>query len=479
MPYSVIAGIAFLLTSLGLRQATINRHIRGRLLLSASLFAAFTLVAAALYWLPATGDTRETFEALRALNPLLIAFAIINLIVALSINPWQIDRIPERFPNIVQDTFVIALFALVATLILRDRVLATTAVGAVVIGLALQDTLGNLFAGLAIQIEKPFRVGDWVTIGGQDGLVSEITWRATKMRTKAGNFVVVPNSVLAKDTITNYCEPTRSLRLQVEVGASYEVPPNVVKAVIREALQNAPEFVHERAPEVLLGDFGNSSIVYRVRFWVSDFEADERAKDLVRSLIYYAFKRANITIPYPIQVEMSPEEGGVVPVRGTVNADALAPVSLFSSLDAEERAALLAVARLVQYAAHEAIVRQGQAAKSLFIIVRGEASVTLSGTDGAVATLRAGDVFGEMSLLTGEARTATVTAIIDCDLLEIDAEGFRTVVMANPSVLEHVTSVTSSRREELDRHRETRATAISPADAKQTLLKRVRQFLRL
>jgi small-conductance mechanosensitive channel/CRP-like cAMP-binding protein len=479
VPYSVIAGIAFLLTSLGLRQATINRHIRGRLLLSASLFAAYTLVAAALYWLPATGDTRETFEALRAINPLLIAFAIINLIVALSINPWQIDRIPERFPNIVQDTFVIALFALVATLILRDRVLATTAVGAVVIGLALQDTLGNLFAGLAIQIEKPFRVGDWVTIGGEDGLVSEITWRATKMRTKAGNFVVVPNSVLAKDTITNYCEPTRSLRLQVEVGASYEVPPNVVKTVIREALQNAPEILHERAPEVLLVDFGSSSMVYRVRFWVSDFEADERSKDLVRSLIYYAFRRANITIPYPIQVEMSAEEGGVAAVRGSVNADALAPVALFASLTAEERAALLGVARPVQYAAHEAIVRQGQAGRSLFVIVRGDASVTLAGTDGAVATLRAGDVFGEMSLLTGDARNATVTAITDCDLLEIDAEGFRTVVMTNPSVLEHITNVTSLRRQELDRHRETRVIAVSPADATQTLLKRVRQFLRL
>ena len=318
-----------------------------------------------------------------------------------------------------------------------------------------------------------------MTIGGEDGIVSEITWRATKMRTKAGNFVVVPNSTLAKDTIVNYCQPTRSLRLQVEVGASYEVPPNVVKAVIREALQNAPELLNERAPEVLLVDFGNSSMVYRVRFWVSDFEADERAKDLVRSLIYYAFKRNNITIPYPIQVEMSPEEGGIAPVRRVVSADALAPVALFASLKAEERAALLAVARPVQYAAREAIVRQGQAARSLFIILHGEASVTLAGTDGEVARLRSGDVFGEMSLLTGEPRTATVTAVTDCDLLEIDAEGFRTVVMTNPSVLEHVTNVTSLRREELDRHRETRATAVSPADAKQTLLKRVRQFLRL
>ena len=111
---------------------------------------------------------------------------------------------------------------------------------------------------------------------------------------------------------------------------------------------------------------------------------------------------------------------------------------LFASLSPEERAALLAVARPVQYAAGEAIVRQGQPGRSLFVVVRGEASVTLAGTEGEVARLRGGDVFGEMSLLTGEARTATVTAATDCDLVEIDAEGFRSVVMANPSVLEHV-----------------------------------------
>ena len=476
MPLSVIAGFAFLLTSLGLRRATINRHIRGRLLLSATLFGVYTLTAGVLYWLTLPEDTITT---LRAVNRLLIVFAIINLVVALAINPWRVDRIPERFPNIVQDTLVMAVFALVATLILRDRVLATTAVGAVVIGLALQDTLGNFFAGLAIQIEKPFRVGDWVTIGGEDGAVSEITWRATKIRTKAGNFVVVPNSTLAKDTIVNYCEPTRSLRLQVEVGASYEVPPNVVKSVIRDALQNAPELSHERAPEVLLVDFGSSSIVYRVRFWVGDFEADERAKDRVRSLIYYAFKRNNISIPYPIQVEMSAQEGGVAPVRSDVSADTLASNAFFSPLTHEERNALLAVARPVQYALGEAVVRQGQAAKSLFVLVRGEASVTLAGTAGEVARLRNGDVFGEMSLLTGEARTATVTAATDCDLIEIDADGFRAVVMANPSVLEHVTSVAAARREGLDRHREAHAETASTTEIRQSLLKRVRQFLRL
>ena len=148
MPVRVIVGLAFLVTSLGLRRATINRHIRGRLFLSTVLFAAYTVSAGSLQWLSVPDDTRQTLEAV---NWLLIVFGVINLAVALTINPWRVDRIPERFPNIVQDTIVIALFALVATLILRDRVMATTAVGAVVIGLALQDTLGNLFAGLAIQ----------------------------------------------------------------------------------------------------------------------------------------------------------------------------------------------------------------------------------------------------------------------------------------------------------------------------------------
>jgi small-conductance mechanosensitive channel/CRP-like cAMP-binding protein len=476
VPLSVIVGLAFLLASLGFRRATINRHILGRLLLSAGLFAAYTLTAGGLAWLSLPEDTRQT---LQAINPLLFAFATINLFVTLSINPWRLNRVPERFPNIVQDTLVIALFALVATLILRDRVMATTAVGAVVIGLALQDTLGNLFAGLAIQIEKPFRVGDWVTIGNQDGLVSEITWRATKMRTKAGNFVVVPNSVLARDIITNYCEPTRSLRLQVDVGASYDVPPNVVKSVIVEALKDASEVSRLRPPEVRLADFGASALIYHVWFWVDDFDPDDKAQDQVRAYIFYAFKRHNIAIPYPIQVEMSPDEGGVTPLRAVVEPNALSSVALFSTLTEAERAELLKIARRALYAAGEVIVRQGQGGRSMFIALRGEAAVTLSGTDGEVARLRAGDVFGEMSLLTGEARSATVTAITDCDLLEIDADGFRRLALTNPSVLERVTTVTARRKEELDRHRETRATAATAAETHQSLLARVRQFLRL
>lgn len=169
----------------------------------------------------------------------------------------------------------------------------------------------------------------------------------------------------------------------------------------------------------------------------------------------------------------------MVTPQAVVDPRVMASVPMFAPLTESERAQLFAVGRGVLYARGEAIVRQGQAGHSLFIIRRGEASVTLAGTTGEVARLHAGDVFGEMSLLTGEARTATVTAAVDCDLLEIDDEGFRRVVLANPSVLERVTTVTSTRREELGRHREAHAMAAATADARHSLLTRVRQFLRL
>ena len=133
-----------------------------------------------------------------ALARLVLVLALVNLVIALLVNPWRDHRPSERFPGIVQDVTVIALFTAIATVLMREQLLTTSAVGAVVVGFALQDTLGNLFAGLAIQIEKPFRVGQWIALGDREGQVQEVTWRATKLRTKDGQFLIVPNSVIVE-----------------------------------------------------------------------------------------------------------------------------------------------------------------------------------------------------------------------------------------------------------------------------------------
>jgi small-conductance mechanosensitive channel/CRP-like cAMP-binding protein len=470
---SILIGIGLLLLTLALRGASANRLVRSRLLTSCVLFGAYAIAAALVAYAPLPPDAAQQ---IRSFNPLLIVFGLATMAVVVAINPWREDRLPDRFPTIVQDAMVIALFAIVATLFMKEKVLATTAVGAVVIGFALQDTLGNLFSGLAIQIEKPFRVGHWVTIAGTDGLVAEVTWRATKLRTKAGNFVVVPNSVVAKETITNYSEPTHDTRLEVEVGASYDAPPNEVKAVIARALLDEPLLASSREPEILIADFAASAVTYRVRVWTSDFAADMRVRDRVRSHIYYAFRRHGISIPYPIQMQIDqrPEL-----VDDQAHAQRLDGVEIFASLTGEQRVELAMGSRPLLFAAGQVIVREGEAGATMFVLTRGEASVTLAQTEGELARLRAGAFFGEMSLLTGDARSATVTAATDCELIEIGSDAFRRVVLADDALVDQVTAAVAKRRVEIEQHRTSRIVDQAASERSDTLVARVRRFLRL
>jgi small-conductance mechanosensitive channel/CRP-like cAMP-binding protein len=467
-------GLVLLALALAARGASRNHHVRGRLLASSVVFAAYGLLAAVLR---SPAVSVELQRQLQTIQPLLLAFGAINACVALVVNPWRVDRLPDRFPKIVQDAFVIVLFAIAATFVLQERVFTTTAVGAVVIGFALQDTLGNLFAGLAIQIEKPFRVGHWVSLAGQDGLVQEITWRATKVRTKAGNFVIVPNSVLSRDTITNYSAPTVDTRVQVDVGASYGTPPNEVKAVILDAIRDEPLLSPTRQPEVFIVDFAASAVAYQIWAWTNDFATSDRLADQIRSAVYYAFRRKGIEIPYPIQVEISRPDAPLPLHQPEVAERALASVEIFSSLDDAARGELARAARSSLYAAGEVVVRQGSPGSSMFVIVRGEAVVTLE-TGREVARLGAGGFFGEMSLLTGASRTATVRASIDSELLEITAEAFRQVVLANPAAIERIGAAVAARAAELDQHRAL-AGAGPGIEAPHTFLSRVRRFLRL
>ena len=298
----ILAGAVALVLTLALFAAVRSRFVRGRLVFSAWLFLGFLGLELAVT--QGYGD----LEVVAALGRLVFVLAFVNLVIALLVNPWRDSRPSDRFPAIVQDVTVIGLFFVIATVLMREQLLATSAVGAVVVGFALQDTLGNFFAGMAIQIEKPFRVGHWISIGGSEGQVQEVTWRATKLRTKNGQFLIVPNSVISKDPILNYSEPTIPTRLEVEVGASYLTPPNEVKQAIHRAMANAPLVLSDPEAVVMVKGFGGSSVDYAAKFWIEDYARDNQAKDQVRTNIWYEFRRSNIEIPYPIQIEYSREE---------------------------------------------------------------------------------------------------------------------------------------------------------------------------
>jgi small-conductance mechanosensitive channel/CRP-like cAMP-binding protein len=469
----MIPGLVLFIAVLFLGAVTPNRHVRNRLWVSAAALGIYAgLAAAARYHLLTAGMQ----EQVRLIQPLLLVFAAINGLVAVIINPWRVHRLPDRFPTIVQDAIVIGLFGLGATMILQEKVFAATAVGAVVVGFALQNTLGNLFAGLAIQIEKPFRIGEWVRIADIDGLVSEITWRAVKVRTKSGNFVVVPNSKLSEDIIINYSEPTRDTRLEVMVGAHYDVPPNRVKAVIVDGLKRDPLISTEREPEITIADFAESAITYRVWVWIADFATDYQTYDRIRSAIYYAFRRHNIVIPYPIQVQV--QKPDVAPLRDFSTDEALlGRVSVFKALTSEGRGQLARATTRGLYAEGGVVVRQGDSGSSMFVVATGEVVVVLeSGQE--VARIGSGGFFGEMSLLTGAPRNATVRTTADSELLEITGAAFRQFVLANPAAVEQIGVAVANRRAELEQRRAT-GVAATPPEAPHTLIDRIRQYLHL
>ena len=418
-------------------------------------------------------------ELLSAIARLVLVLAIVTATVAMLANKWRDDRPNDRFPGIVQDVAVIALFMAIATVIMRETLLTTSAVGAVVVGFALQDTLGNLFAGLAIQIEKPFRVGHWIQVSGRDGQVQEITWRATKLRTKDGEFLIVPNSVIAKEPVLNYSEPTIANRVSVEVGASYLTPPNDVKRAIQEAIANSSLAMPLPEPQVVIKAFGGSSIDYLALFWIADYGRAREAQDQVRTSLWYTFRRRNIEIPWPIQIQYERQEA---PVRGDADVvragDLLGSVDLFAALTPESRQGLAAASQEHIFAAGEAIVRQGAPGDSMFVVLDGRVRVLLEPSGQEVAMIAAGGFFGEMSLLTGEPRTATVRAIDDTRVLEIGAAAFKQLAAADPRLLDHVTTVVAGRQAGLDEAR-AGAAATTPQPERQTLLARMRAFLKV
>ena len=475
----VAASIVLLAVTLVLLFVAKNPALHRRLRLTLALAAA----AIVAHLIRAGGAVPPgLLDNILKVEQLLLTLGLIHGVMTLLLHPWFSPQPSERAPGIVQGALVISVFLVVVTLVFPDQLFAASAVGAVVVGFALQDTLGNFFAGLALQIDRPFRPGHWIEVGAFQGRVTDITWRATRIRTKTGNLVIVPNNIIGKEAITNYSEPQAPTRLSVEVGTAYDVPPNTVRDAAMAALAGCSRVLAAPAPDVILTDFGASALIFRVRFWVrevDEFEYDDRACDQVRNAIYYEFRRRNIEIPWPIQIEYSRDEVRKDPaVEQERYARQIASVPIFATLGPEVHAALAAAGRERLFGRDEVVVREGEVGgASMFLVIDGAVAVTVGPEKREVAVTPAGGYFGEMSLLTGDRRSATVTARGDCTLLEISAEAFGAHVRSHPSVLDAFAEAAMIRRGELEAIKS--APGATPASAKASLLARMRTFFKI
>jgi small-conductance mechanosensitive channel/CRP-like cAMP-binding protein len=321
----------------------------------------------------------------------------------------------------------------------------------IVVGLALQDTLGNLFAGLALQADQPFGVGDVIIIPGRgEGVVELVSWRGVKVRTFQNKLLVVSNSVLGKEIIE--VAPKGNLNAKiVHFNSLYSSSPARTIRAVRDAVRHVDNVSDKIRPVVRIRNLGENGIDWEVKYWMNDYTLQHDTDALIRQRIWYVFNRENIEFAYPtrtLYVQPKRKETPEDQIRDHV-AERLSHVDIFSPLSQDETQQLASACVRRVYAPGEAIVRKGQDGSSMFVITKGTVKVQIpeNGYDRTINTLGENDFFGEMSLLTGQPRSANVIATEETDVLQIKKVGIKPIFENNPDLVSTIFDLVEERKQ--------------------------------
>ncbi|MDD2238105.1 MAG: mechanosensitive ion channel family protein, partial [Kiritimatiellae bacterium] len=415
--------------------------------------------------------------------------------------------VPSLIVSIVRT--VIALLA--AFLVLKEvagvniaPLLASTALVTAVIGFALQGVLGNLLGGMSLHLVRSLVPGDWIRVEGIEGEVIETNWRETRLRTHDGHVMIVPNSTVSSAVLNHMSWPNTLRRHRFEVGASYsDAPGNVIRELI-EAARETPNVLEEPKPDAFITEYKDFGINYVVRYWTRRYYDRRELDGEVARRIWYRFKRKGIEIPFPMSDKLlndfmavvyrqrrePPEEKEVLRMaddleRSRFSRDLLTGVDGVGLLCREEYVALARHARRVFYTTGEVLFRQREEGDRCYIVVRGllngEAEGCESPAGRHVFEIKSGALLGEMSLLTGLPRTATVRAVEECELIELDADAFTYLLGMKPDIPERLAELASERaaalKTELERMKDTEGTS-SRTLGKSGLLDRFLRMIR-
>lgn len=355
--------------------------------------------------------------------------------------------VPDLLHDILRAVLVLALaFGVLKVELGIDigPLLASTALLTAVVGFALQGVLGNLLAGMSLHLTRSLRPGAWVMIDDLEGRVVATNWRETRLRDRRGHMWVVPNGKVAEARINNYQDPTPLRGHQVEVGASYsDAPDDVIDALVQAALA-VPEVRRTPAPRADVTAYLDFGINYRLMFWTTDYPRHVIIDGEVKRMIWYQFKRRGIEIPFPMsdvllndfmavvynQRRIPPSERDLDDVvadlrRSRLVTDLATDAEGAPLLSDDDLRVLAPRVRRLRYARGETLCRQGAEGETFWVLTRGTLKGSIEQDGGGVEfTVEPGAVVGEMSLLTGIPRSATLTVDASAEVLEFDADAF-------------------------------------------------------
>jgi len=437
---------------------TVGRFLKRRAEVRLGLLYQLFCLALAFYVAIAVYGVHASWRIHIASAVLLLSTA---LVVAL-VNRYVWDLYFERrkqtpIPHFLREIVALVIFVVALLFVLSfgyhaerelKGVVATSGVAALILGLAGQNLLGGIIAGMSLQINRPYKVGDWLQVGDRFAEVMEINWRSTRLCTNDNIYLDIPNNEIVRTTIINLHYPTEVHAMRIRIGVDYNMPPNRVKDALARAAQSAKNVLPSPPVKVFLVEFGDHAVTYEIKYYMGNHARINETNDAVRTNVWYELKRQRINIPYPIRTlqlerRSQPAREGHEEARVILRGE-----PLFQCLSDGQIDNLVKQSELNHFGRGECVIEEGAEGDSMFILLRGAAEVSVSknGSTIPVATLRSGDCFGEMSLLTGEKRSATVRADGDCYVMEISKDTMAEVIRDSPECLKQLSELLAKRK---------------------------------
>ncbi|MBI3230387.1 MAG: mechanosensitive ion channel family protein [Burkholderiales bacterium] len=461
--WHLLLSAAIVVAALAQRQLTRHRAESGPMLRNNLLFCLACFLASLLIHPLALLNLRQAASLLDELTTLSLGLLLIR-ICGLTAFRVLLPRLGFAPPAILEDILLVLTYIAWGMVRLRTAgldltgIVTTSAVITGLIAFSMQETLGNILGGLALQLDNSVRIGDWICIDDVRGQVMEVHWRHTDVCTTNGHLIVVPNSLMMKAKVDVYSRiEMPQFRRWIKFWVGDNIAPQDVINTVHKALREAQiDYVATNPPvECIDLDCRGGAIEYAVRYWLLDPRHDDGTDSRVRVHFYSALKRANYSLAHPcmdVNLVNPAGKAGLAQQEHELarRQKALRRVSLFAKLSDDEIAQIAASLRVAPFVKNDVMTKQGAVAHWLYLLVEGEADVWLENHEQRthLATLKEGDVFGEMGLLTGAARSATVTARSDALCYRLDKEMFATILHQRPELANEFAHILSQRSQE-------------------------------
>jgi small-conductance mechanosensitive channel/CRP-like cAMP-binding protein len=417
-----------------------------------------------------------------------ISFALVDLAAVQVIAGLLFDVAVERarVPRFAAEMVVVACYLLIVVNVFLSlgvnitSMFATSAVAAAIVGFALQDMLGNLASGIALEFENDIKVGDFIKCGEAAGWVKHVRLRHTSIETPDGDTVMVPNSILTRSAVMLL---SGSRRQFIPFTMPYACDPHELTDAVTFALRASPipDVAADPPPSCIVLELAPGHIRYAAVVWMLKPGEDAVAVSSVLNRVYFGLKRAGIPVSEITNLlEMKAASDGTGAALNPV--DILRRTLIFRLLDDPGLFELGANLHHLSFAPGELLVRQGDAGDSMYIVTSGQVAINYAGTDGSemqVAVISPGEFFGEASLLTGETRTASAIALSRVDCYELQKAGLEGVLSTRPDLAEDMSVVLAHRMMELEITRkklDLEAARLLEAQSQMQLLSRIRRF---